>query len=172
MRLHDLLDAVDLLEVTGDSQLEVSDIVSDSRRATRGSLFCCIRGATVDGHDLAAAAVERGASALLIDRPVDVPVTRARVADVRSALGPLASRFFGDPSHAMRVLGVTGTNGKTTTTYLLEAIARSAGEPVGIIGTTGARINRVEEPVGLTTPEAPQLQDLLARMVRARSPWR
>jgi UDP-N-acetylmuramoyl-L-alanyl-D-glutamate--2,6-diaminopimelate ligase len=66
----------------------------------------------------------------------------------------------------MRVLGVTGTNGKTTTTYLLEAIARSAGEPVGIIGTTGARINRVEEPVGLTTPEAPQLQELLARMVR------
>ena len=166
MHLHDLLDAVDLLELTGDSQVDVSDIVHDSRRATRGALFCCIRGAVADGHDHAAAAVERGAVALLVDRPLEVAVTQARVPQVRRALGPVAARFFGDPSHAMRVLGVTGTNGKTTTTYLLEAIAAAAGEPVGIIGTTGARIDGVEERIELTTPEAPQLQELLARMHR------
>ena len=168
MRLHDLLDAVDPLELTGDSQVDVSDIVHDSRRATRGALFCCIRGTAHDGHDHAAAAVERGAVALLVERPVEVPVTQARVGHVRSALGPIAARFFGDPSRAMRVLGVTGTNGKTTTTYLLEAIAIAAGERVGVIGTTGARIDGVEEPLELTTPEAPQLQSLLARMHRAR----
>jgi UDP-N-acetylmuramoyl-L-alanyl-D-glutamate--2,6-diaminopimelate ligase len=167
VRLHDLLDAVDLLELTGDSQVDVSDIVHDSRRATRGALFCAIRGAVADGHDHAAAAVQRGAVALLVDRPLEVAITQARVPEVRRALGPVAARFYGEPSHAMRVLGVTGTNGKTTTTYLLEAIARAAGDPVGIIGTTGARIDGVEEPVELTTPEAPQLQELLARMLRA-----
>ncbi|MGZ6963187.1 MAG: UDP-N-acetylmuramoyl-L-alanyl-D-glutamate--2,6-diaminopimelate ligase [Acidimicrobiia bacterium] len=164
MRLHDLLESVDLLELTGDSQIDVSDIVLDSRRATRGALFCAIRGAVTDGHDHAAAAVERGAVALLVDRPVDVPVTQARVARVRAAIGPVAARFFAEPSRAMRVLGVTGTNGKTTTTYLLESIARAAGEPVGVIGTTGARIDGADEPIALTTPEAPQLQELLARM--------
>lgn len=166
MRLHDLLDAVDVLELTGDPQIDVSDIVSDSRRATRGALFCAIRGANSDGHEHVAEAVERGAVALLIDRPVSVPVVRARVDRVRAALGPVAARFFGNPSASMRVLGVTGTNGKTTTTYLLEAIARAAGESVGVIGTTGVRVDGVVEPIALTTPEAPQLQDLLARMHR------
>lgn len=168
MRLHDLLDAVDVLELTGDPQIDVSDIVSDSRRATRGALFCAIRGAASDGHEHVAEAVERGAVALLIDRPVAAPVVRARVDRVRAALGPVAARFFGDPSRSMRVLGVTGTNGKTTTTYLLEAIAAAAGESVGVIGTTGVRIDGVVEPIALTTPEAPQLQDLLARMQRAQ----
>ena len=129
VHLHDLLDAVDVLELTGDPQVEVSDIGYDSRRATRGSLFCCIRGATVDGHDHAAAAVERGAVALLVERPVEVPVTQARVEHVRSAMGPVAARLHGDPSRSMRVLGITGTNGKTTTTFILEAIARAAGVP-------------------------------------------
>jgi UDP-N-acetylmuramoyl-L-alanyl-D-glutamate--2,6-diaminopimelate ligase len=164
VRLHDLLDAVDLLELTGDSQVEILDIVHDSRRAARGSLFCCIRGAAADGHDHAPAAVGRGAVALLVERMLELPVPQARVPDVRRALGPLASAFFGEPSRSMRVLGVTGTNGKTTTTYLLEAIARAAHRPAGIIGTTGARIDGREEPVELTTPEAPQLQELLARM--------
>ncbi len=164
MRLHDLLDAVDLLELTGDSQVEISDIGYDSRRATRGTLFCCIRGATVDGHEHAAAAVERGAVALLVDRQLEVPVTQARVDRVRSALGPMAASFFGDPSQSMTVLGVTGTNGKTTTTFILEAIARAASRPVGVIGTTGVRVDGASEPVELTTPEAPQLQELLATM--------
>ena len=156
MHLHALLDDAAVLELTGDSHVDVSDITHDSRRVSRGALFCCIRGRAHDGHDHAAAAVSGGAVALLVDRLVTVtdPVTQVRVERVRSAIGPIASRFYGDPSHAMRVLGITGTNGKTTTTYLLEAIARAAGDRTGVIGTTGARIAGVDEPLAFTTPEA------------------
>ncbi len=169
MQLHALLDDVDVLELTGDSQVDVSDITHDSRRVTRGALFCCIRGHAHDGHDHAAAAVNDGAVALLVDRPVAVaaPVAQVRVERVRAAIGPIAARFYGAPSHAMRVLGITGTNGKTTTTYLLESIARAAGERPGVIGTTGARIGGVDEPLAFTTPEASELQHLLARMLGA-----
>lgn len=169
MHLHDLLDAADVLELTGDSHIGVSDITHDSRRVTRGALFCCIRGRAHDGHDHAAAAVRDGAVALLIDRPVAVPrpVTEVRVKHVRGAIGPIAARFYGMPSREMRVLGITGTNGKTTTTYLLEAIARAAGERAGVLGTTGARIGGADEPLDFTTPEAPELQHMLARMHQA-----
>jgi UDP-N-acetylmuramoyl-L-alanyl-D-glutamate--2,6-diaminopimelate ligase len=164
VHLHALLDATAVLELTGDSHVDVSDITHDSRRVTRGALFCCIRGRNHDGHDHAAAAVNDGAVALLVDRPVPVAVTQVRVEHVRGAMGPIAARFYGAPSREMRVLGVTGTNGKTTTTYLLEAIARASGSRAGVIGTTGARIGGVDEPLGFTTPEAPELQHLLARM--------
>jgi UDP-N-acetylmuramoyl-L-alanyl-D-glutamate--2,6-diaminopimelate ligase len=164
VRLHDFLPAVDVLELTGDTRVEISELVHDSRRAGPDALFCCIPGAVTDGHDHAPEAVARVASALLVDRPLLLDVTQVRVARVRHALGPLAARFHGDPSRALRVLGVTGTNGKTTTTYLLEAIARAAGERAGVVGTTGARVAGVDEQVGFTTPEATELQALLARM--------
>jgi UDP-N-acetylmuramoyl-L-alanyl-D-glutamate--2,6-diaminopimelate ligase len=164
VHLHALLDDAAVLELSGDSHVDVSDITHDSRRVTRGALFCCIRGQAHDGHDYAAAAVSEGAVALLVDRALAVPVTQVRVEAVRSAIGPIAARFYGAPSREMRVLGVTGTNGKTTTTYLLESIARAAGERAGVIGTTGARIGGVDEPLGYTTPEATELQHVLARM--------
>jgi UDP-N-acetylmuramoyl-L-alanyl-D-glutamate--2,6-diaminopimelate ligase len=164
VRLHDWLPAVDGLELTGDTRVEISELVHDSRRAGPDALFCCIPGAVTDGHDHAPDAVARGASALLVERPLPLDVTQVRVARVRHALGPLAARFHGDPSRVLRVLGVTGTNGKTTTTYLLEAIARAAGERAGVVGTTGARIAGVDETLGFTTPEATELQSLLARM--------
>lgn len=164
MHLHALLDDAAVLELSGDSHVDVSDITHDSRRVTRGALFCCIRGQAHDGHDYAAAAVSEGAVALLVDRALAVPVTQVRVEAVRSAIGPIAARFYGAPSREMRVLGVTGTNGKTTTTYLLESIARAAGERAGVIGTTGARIAGVDEPLDFTTPEATELQRVLARM--------
>lgn len=164
MHLHALLDDAAVLEVTGDSYVDVSDITHDSRRVTRGALFCCIRGRVHDGHDFAAAAVRDGAVALLVDRPLAAPATQVRVESVRRAMGPIAARFYGAPSREMRVLGITGTNGKTTTTYLLESIARAAGERAGVIGTTGARIGGVDEPLDFTTPEATELQHVLARM--------
>lgn len=174
MLLADLLGAVDVLEPVGDSpaavseidvsEIDVSEIVQDSRRVTEGALFCAIRGASADGHDHAAAAVRAGAAALLVERSLPLPVPQVRVADVRAAVGRLAARFHDDPSRSMRVLGVTGTNGKTTTTYLLEAIARAARERTGVIGTTGARVDGEPVPVGFTTPEATELQALLARM--------
>jgi len=170
VRLHDLLaglaesDGAGRPELRGEPAVEVSSVVHDSREVSAGALFCCIRGSRHDGHRFAPAAVDAGAVALLVEEWVPVDVPQARVASVRAVLGPLAARFFGSPSQAMRVLGVTGTNGKTTTTYLLEAIANAAGDRTGVIGTVSARIGERTLPVLHTTPEATELQSALAAM--------
>ncbi|HZR15271.1 MAG TPA: UDP-N-acetylmuramoyl-L-alanyl-D-glutamate--2,6-diaminopimelate ligase [Acidimicrobiia bacterium] len=164
MRLHELLADVDVVERAGDPDTEVTSVVHDSTRVTRGSCFCCIRGARADGHDYAPDAVVRGATALLVERLLPLDVSQARVANVRRALGPVSATFFGHPSDAMRCLGVTGTNGKTTTTMLLDAIAVAAGERTGIVGTVGARIAGRAVALERTTPEASELQQLFARM--------
>ena len=136
---------------------EVTAVVHDTRDVGPGALFCCVPGATVDGHDLAAGAVERGAVALLVERAVAVPVVQVRVPSVRQAMGPLAATFHGHPSRQLAVVGVTGTSGKTTTTHLLGAIGARAGWPTEVLGTlSGPR----------TTPEAPELQARLAAAVR------
>ena len=132
---------------------EVTAVVHDTRALSPGALFCCVPGAHVDGHDLAAAAVERGARALLVERPVHAGVPELRVPSVRDALGPVAAAFWGEPSRSLRVAGVTGTSGKTTTTHLLAAITEAHGWSTAVIGTlSGPR----------TTPEAPELQARLA----------
>lgn len=168
MLLHDLLaenEANDPhVEVRGDAAVDVVSVVHDSREVAPGALFCCIPGARNDGHDYAAAAVAAGATALLVERMLPVDVPQARVESVRRALGPLSARFHGYPSQSLRVLGVTGTNGKTSTTYLLEAIARANNDRVGVIGTVEARIDGAGVPLHHTTPEATDLQALLARM--------
>jgi UDP-N-acetylmuramoyl-L-alanyl-D-glutamate--2,6-diaminopimelate ligase len=166
--LHDLLDDVEvrehLLEVRGETEVDLHSVVHDSRDVTPGALFCCIPGARSDGHDFAPAAVDAGAAALLVERVLGLGATQARVDSVRETIGPLCARFHGYPSRELRVLGVTGTNGKTTTTYLLEAIARANGERPGVVGTVEARIDGVVVPLRHTTPEATDLQSLLARM--------
>jgi UDP-N-acetylmuramoyl-L-alanyl-D-glutamate--2,6-diaminopimelate ligase len=159
-----LLDVLPEVEKRGDPAVSVLDVVHDSRAVTPGALFCCVPGAAVDGHDLARAALDAGAAALLVERWVEVGAPQARVPSVRAAVGPVAARAFREPAAAMTMLGVTGTNGKTTVTYLLEAIARRAGRRGGVIGTTGARIGGDPVPIERTTPEAPDLQRLLARM--------
>lgn len=164
MRLHELLADVDVVERVGDQNVEIMSVVHDSARVTRGACFCCIRGARVDGHDYAPDAVARGATALLVERVLPLDVSQARVASVRRALGPVSARFFGHPSDAMRCLGVTGTNGKTTTTLLLDAVATAAGERTGVVGTVGARIAGSAVALERTTPEASELQELFARM--------
>jgi UDP-N-acetylmuramoyl-L-alanyl-D-glutamate--2,6-diaminopimelate ligase len=163
VRLREVLGA-DVLEWAGDPAVEIGAIIHDSRDSGPGACFACIPGAVTDGHEHAPAAVAAGAVALVVERILPLDVTQARVESVRRVLGPAASRFFGSPSRSMRCLGVTGTNGKTTTTYLLEAIAAAAGDRVGLIGTTGARIAGVSVPGERTTPEATDLQALLARM--------
>jgi UDP-N-acetylmuramoyl-L-alanyl-D-glutamate--2,6-diaminopimelate ligase len=166
--LHDLLDDLELrdhlLEVRGETGVDLGSIVHDSREATPGALFCCIPGDRTDGHDHAPAAVAAGAVALLVQRPLALDVPQVRVDSVRRVLGPLCDRFYGHPSRSLRVLGVTGTNGKTSTTYLLEAIARANGDRPGVIGTVEARIAGTVVPLQHTTPEATELQELLARM--------
>lgn len=168
VRLHELLADVEVVEWSGDPGVEVAAVVHDSRDAGPGACFACIPGNVSDGHDHAAAAVASGARALLVERILPLPVSQARVADVRSALGPVAARFHGYPSRSLRCLGVTGTNGKTSTTYVLEAIGRAAGERVGVIGTVGARVDGEEVPEERTTPEATEFQALLGRMRAAR----
>jgi len=164
VRMQALLEDVDVLELVGDRDVEVTSVTHESRRVAPGALFACVPGARTDGHDHAGEAVAAGAVALLGERALALGVPEAVVSNTRVALGPVAARFFGTPSRSMRCLGVTGTNGKTTTTYLLEAIARAAGERVGVVGTTGARVDGVVMPLEHTTPEAPDLQALLAQM--------
>jgi UDP-N-acetylmuramoyl-L-alanyl-D-glutamate--2,6-diaminopimelate ligase len=164
--LASVLDVVPGAERRGDAF--VGDVVFDSREVTPGSLFCCVPGASADGHDFAAEAVAAGASALLVERWLDdVAAPQVRVGSVREAMGPVAAVVFSHPAEALTMAGITGTNGKTTTTYLLEAIWRAAGVRPGVIGTTGARVDG--EPVALarTTPEAPDLHRLLLRMREA-----
>jgi UDP-N-acetylmuramoyl-L-alanyl-D-glutamate--2,6-diaminopimelate ligase len=139
----------------GDPAVQVTGVVHDSRAVTPGALFCCIPGELVDGHEFAAAAVEAGASALVCERELSVAATQVIVRSTREAIGPVAAAFWGSPSRDMTVIGVTGTNGKTTTTHLLRSIFEAAGQEAAVIGTlTGAR----------TTPEAPELQSQLAAM--------
>jgi UDP-N-acetylmuramoyl-L-alanyl-D-glutamate--2,6-diaminopimelate ligase len=154
LRLSELVaGAPGLREVRGDA--EVTGVVHDSRAAADGALFCCVPGRTTDGHEHAAAAVAAGAGSLLCERFLELQVAQALVDDVRAAMGPVASSFHGHPSAALDVVGVTGTNGKTTTTMLLRSILEAAGRPCGLLGTlTGAR----------TTPEAPELQAALAAL--------
>jgi UDP-N-acetylmuramoyl-L-alanyl-D-glutamate--2,6-diaminopimelate ligase len=151
-------------EVRGAADTLVRDAASDSREVPAGSLFFCLRGEHLDGHAFADAAVAAGAAALVVEHPVDVDVPQVLVGSVREAIGPMSAAVFGRPGEAMTVVGITGTNGKTTGTYLLESVFRSAGWTPGVIGTTGLRIDGVAEPLARTTPEAPDLQRVLARM--------
>jgi len=150
--------------VRGDPQTLVRDAAYDSRTVPGDSLFFCIPGAVVDGHDFAPQAVAAGAAALVVQRPLDLDVPQVVVGSVRAAIGPMAAELFGHPGAAMTLVGVTGTNGKTTSTYLLEAVFRANGWVPGVIGTTGLRIDGEPAPLARTTPEAPDLQRLLARM--------
>ena len=175
MRLHDLLagsgsaDAVPGPdpEIRGDADVEVGAVVIDHREVVEGALFACIAGTRHDGHDHAVEAVRNGAVACLVERSVAVAVPQVRVPSVRAAVGPVAARLVGDPSRRMTVVGITGTNGKTTTSALVEAIAAAAGRRTGVLGTVETRFAGISEVSTHTTPEAPALQGTLARMQSA-----
>ncbi|HET9672412.1 MAG TPA: UDP-N-acetylmuramoyl-L-alanyl-D-glutamate--2,6-diaminopimelate ligase [Actinomycetota bacterium] len=154
--------------VRGDAGTLVRGATFDSRRVRSGSLFFCVPGSSQDGHAFAGAAAAAGAAALVVERWLDLDVPQVLVPSVRAAMGPMSSIAHGDPSRALSIVGVTGTNGKTTVVHVVEAIARADGRRTGAIGTIGARIN--DDPVALTrtTPEAPDVQALLARMREAR----
>ncbi len=142
----------------------IAGLAYDSRHVRAGDLFCCIPGSRADGHDHAEAAVADGASALLVERFLDVAVPQARVPTVRRVLGPLGDAFYGRPSRSMPVAGVTGTNGKTTVAYLLASIASAAGATPGLLGTVEYRVGDEVLPAARTTPESLDLQRMLARM--------
>ena len=144
--------------ISGDGSVTIAGMTLDSHRVRTGDLYCCLRGERADGHDFAADAVGAGATALLVDHVLDLEATQLVVPDTRLAVGSLAATLWGHPSGRMAVVGITGTNGKTTTSYLLAAILERAGWPTGVVGTlTGS----------FTTPEAPELQARLAEMADA-----
>jgi UDP-N-acetylmuramoyl-L-alanyl-D-glutamate--2,6-diaminopimelate ligase len=155
--------------VTGATAgVDVVDIAYRAERSGPGSLFCCLPGANADGHDFAAAAVANGAVALLVERELpglDVPQIMSD--DARAGMALLADALYGHPSLGLDVIGVTGTNGKTTTTLLLAAILDAAQRPSGLLGTVERRIGGRRQPAGLTTPEAPDLQRALRSMIEA-----
>jgi UDP-N-acetylmuramoyl-L-alanyl-D-glutamate--2,6-diaminopimelate ligase len=156
-----------LREVFGDviaDDPEVGSLALDNRRVQPGSVFFCVRGFTRDGHDFAADAVSRGAVALVVDHPLSLGVPEVVVDDVRAAMAPAAARLHGDPTATLRVIGVTGTNGKTTTAYLVRALLEAAGHPTGLLGTVTSVIGGVEHEVARTTPEAIDLQAAFAAM--------
>ena len=152
----------------GDApSVEIRDLAYDTRAVRPGTLFFCIRGASVDGHDLASDAVAAGAVALVVERRVDAPVPQIVVPDVRAALGPAAVQFFGDPSRDLDVAAITGTNGKTTTAFLLHSILRSAGRRPALLTNIERLVGGVARPTGLNTPESIDLQRLFREMLDA-----
>jgi UDP-N-acetylmuramoyl-L-alanyl-D-glutamate--2,6-diaminopimelate ligase len=151
--------------IVGDSSVEIADLAYDSRKAGPGTLFFCVPGEKVDGHDFAAPVVEAGAAALVVERELDSDVAQVVVEDARAAMAPLAARFWGEPTKKLRVVGVTGTNGKTTTAFLVREILEGAGVSCGLLGTVKQVVGGVEEAVERTTPEAIDLQATFRRML-------
>ena len=167
MELDALIGAVAPEDVIGRRPVEIGDLAHDTRRVTPGSLFFCVSGSRTDGHDLAAEAVRAGAVALVVARPVDVAVPQLVVEDVRAAMAVAADELFGRPSERLQVAGVTGTNGKTTTTALVRSILEAAGRPTGLVGTIEWIVGGESRPAPHTTPESIDLQRLLREMVDA-----
>ncbi|HJS50159.1 MAG TPA: UDP-N-acetylmuramoyl-L-alanyl-D-glutamate--2,6-diaminopimelate ligase [Gaiellaceae bacterium] len=165
MELDALIRALAPSEVTGARPVEIADLAYDTRRVTKGALYFCVPGARVDGHDFAWEAVERGAVALVVERTLDVVVPQVVVADVRAAMGVAADSFFGEPTSELEVAGVTGTNGKTTTAFLLQSMLDSAGRPAGLVGTIEWIVGGERRAAPFTTPEAIDLQRLFREML-------
>lgn len=166
MKLEKLLERLEYRCLQGPMEVEVRDIVNDSRRAKDGSLFFCIRGAVTDGHKYAADVAAKGAKVLLVEEPVEVPedVTVIQVADTRYAMAVISAAYYGYPAEQMKIIGITGTKGKTTTTYMVKSILESAGYKVGLIGTIEAIIGDTVIPADNTTPESITIQEYFRRM--------
>ena len=170
MLLFDLLARVDLEQVQGDLQADISGIHYSSRQVAPGGLFVAIPGYRVDGHAYVHDAIERGAAAIVVSRDIAVPanVALVKVGDSRKALAQLSAAYYGQPSRHLRMIGVTGTNGKTTVTYLIDAILQSSGLSTGLLGTIGTRIGTRMLGASHTTPESRDLQAILSEMLTER----
>lgn len=171
MKLTDLLCKLEYQCVQGDTDLEIDQVVYDSRKIEEGCLFICIEGANFDGHDFVEQAVEKGAKALVVSRQMPElsarDVTVIQVEDTRYAMAFISAAYFGYPAEKLRIIGVTGTKGKTTTTYMVKSILENAGYRVGLVGTIEVIIGRERIHAGNTTPESYTLQEYFARMVEA-----
>ncbi|MBX5442143.1 MAG: UDP-N-acetylmuramoyl-L-alanyl-D-glutamate--2,6-diaminopimelate ligase [Solirubrobacteraceae bacterium] len=164
MRLGELVD-VPLTPPAAD--VEITGLAFDNRAVEPGTLFFCVPGFTRDGHDYAADAIARGAAALVVERELDVDVPQVRVPSARAAMAPVAARFCGDPTARLTVVGVTGTNGKTTSCFLIRELLEAGGIPTALLGTVKSVVGGREAPLERTTPEAIELQRAFAAMLDA-----
>ena len=169
MRLDKLLERLDYKVLQGTDQTEITTLINDSRKAEKGSVFVCISGAVSDGHSYAADVAAKGAAALVVEHNVDVPadVTVILVKDTRYALALMSAAYFGYPAEKMKIIGITGTKGKTTTTYMIKSILDGVGHKVGLIGTIEAIIGEKHIPAANTTPESYTIHKYFAEMVEA-----
>ncbi|KNY24940.1 UDP-N-acetylmuramoyl-L-alanyl-D-glutamate--2,6-diaminopimelate ligase [Pseudobacteroides cellulosolvens] len=167
MILKELVEGLDILEICGDINANITNIAYDSRKVRNDTLFVCIEGFKVDGHQFVAAAIENGVKALLVQKNVSVPegITVIRVADTRLALAHVSNAFFENPSDKFTLFGITGTKGKTTTTFMIKSILEKVGQKVGLIGTVANFIGNETIPTERTTPESYDLQALFGDMV-------
>src|ERR671933_441889 len=159
-------------EVLGDAArsappVDVVDLAYDNRVVRPGTLFFCVPGFTRDGHDYAPEAIARGAVALVVQRPLGLGVPEVVVDDVRAAMAPAAARLYGDPTAALRTVGITGTNGKTTTAFLVRALLEAGGLRTGLLGTVGAIVGGEQRAAVRTTPEAIDLRRTFREMLDA-----
>ncbi|MBP3873524.1 MAG: UDP-N-acetylmuramoyl-L-alanyl-D-glutamate--2,6-diaminopimelate ligase [Lachnospiraceae bacterium] len=169
MTLTQLLEKVDYKVLQGSTDIEISEIVNDSRKVKAGCVFPCIRGVSFDGHRFAAEVAGKGAAAIVAQEKVDVPehVTLVVVDDTRVAMARMAAAWFGYPAQKLKTIGITGTKGKTTTTYMVKGMLERAGIRTGLIGTIETLIGDTRIPSANTTPESLVLQEYLAEMVKA-----
>jgi UDP-N-acetylmuramoyl-L-alanyl-D-glutamate--2,6-diaminopimelate ligase len=186
MELRKLLEGVEIRKITGETLKEIEGIAYHSKQIRKGFLFAAIRGMEVDGHQFIEEAIERGAEAVVLEEETKIltvgaglalpkkdaasgaptHVTIILVPNSRQTLAKISSTFYGDPSSRVKLIGITGTNGKTTTTYLLESIFKKAGYTVGVIGTINYRFGKKTTPAPNTTPESLDLQRILWEMLR------
>jgi UDP-N-acetylmuramoyl-L-alanyl-D-glutamate--2,6-diaminopimelate ligase len=159
--------------LVGEGSTAVTDVVYDSRQVTPGALFAALRGADLDGHDYLAPAIERGASALLVEQPINADIPQIVAPNSRQALAGVAAAFFRHPSREVGVIGVTGTDGKTTTSFILDHVLRTAGAVTGLVGTVAVRIGDTEDlhAARQTTPESSDVQRYLRQMADADVDW-
>lgn len=169
MKLNQLLERLEYEVVQGADEIEITTLANDSRKVENGSAFVCISGAVVEGHEFVADVTEKGASAVIVEKEVKAPegVTVIRVEDTRYALALMSAAYFGYPAEKLKVIGITGTKGKTTTTYMIKSILEDVGHKVGLIGTIEAIIGDKKIPAANTTPESFTIHQYFAEMLKA-----
>ena len=169
MKLSRLLERLEYEVIQGSDQTEITTLINDSRKVEKGSVFVCISGAVSDGHRFAEEVAQKGAAALIVEKDVTVSegVSVIRVKDTRYALALMSASYFGYPADKLKVIGITGTKGKTTTTYMIKSILEDVGHKVGLIGTIEAIIGEKKIPAANTTPESYTIHRYFAEMVEA-----
>ena len=169
MNLAEIIKTVNAISVVGTQDQEITGIAYDSRRVMPGNLFIAVRGARTDGHRFVNAAIDRGASAVVLedDSSFNARATRIRVGDARRSMAQASAHFYNHPSQNLKVVGVTGTNGKTTTAFMVRAIMETAGIPCGLLGTVQYQIRERVIPASRTTPESVEIQEMMSQMLGA-----